>query len=174
MRGIYRCRVNTLHNEPIIRKASKCHNVIIEKHSVIPLMSINKKREMLPDFHFNTQSRGDETLATRRLTAYRIEALGRALLPTTIWPCCNPFSQWQRCLQGKLGSHWLKVLQQRHMATVIQSPWWGHAHAVGFLWATLNPLLVEQNVLYICVFIYKIIDLLRVKCRFPPPCFTII
>ena len=155
MRGMYRSRVNTLHNEPIIRKASKCHNAIIEKHSVIPLTSINKKREVLPDFHFNTQSCGDETLATRRLTAYRIEALEPPLLPTAIWQCCNPFSQWQRCFQGKLGSHWLKVLRQGHMAVVKQSPGWGHAHAVGFLWATLNPLLLEQNVLYtyMCVYI---------------------
>ena len=45
-------------------------------------------------------------------------------LTTAIWRCRNPFSQWQRSFQRKLRSHWLKFLQQRHVAAVRQGP--GH------------------------------------------------
>ena len=31
-------------------------------------------------------------------------------ITTAIWRCRNPFSQWQRSLQWKLRSHWLKLL----------------------------------------------------------------
>ena len=34
----------------------------------------------------------------------------------------NPSNQWQRSFQRKLRSHWLKLLRQRHVAVVRQSP----------------------------------------------------
>ena len=43
-------------------------------------------------------------------------------LITAIWRSCKPFSQWQRSFHTKMRSHWLKLLQQRHITVVRQCP----------------------------------------------------
>ena len=45
-----------------------------------------------------------------------------ACITTAIWHCRKTFSQWQRSFHWKLCCNWLKGLQQRHIAVVIQGP----------------------------------------------------
>ena len=43
-------------------------------------------------------------------------------ITTAIWPCHNPFSQWQRSFQWKLRSHRLKVLRRIWVKSITTIP----------------------------------------------------
>ena len=61
-----------------------------------------------------------KTLLLRRVPAGT--PIAGACLTTSIWRCRNLFIQWQHSFLWKLRSHWLKFLQQRHVAVVRQGP----------------------------------------------------
>ena len=47
------------------------------------------------------------------------------------WRCCKNFSQREHSFNWKLCCHWLKLLRQRQIAVVIQSP---EHHPLGRIW----------------------------------------